>query len=155
MKVSLLLVVCLIAVSGSKGPLSVRAEADIDALAAVDDDAPVAVDLGYLNEPEPEVDEKDVFVLSEKNFKDIVLTSPYALVRALDISGMVFLCAFSLCEMLPVSATSQMLRRLSSTHHGVVTVRCFQSSPSPTPTHTLTPTHTCTPEFIETQPGSC
>lgn len=78
-RLSLLLVVCLFVVSATKVPLCSRAEADADAAEIGDVDP--EIDLDVLEEPAEEVDEKDVVVLTEKNFNDTVLKAPFALVR--------------------------------------------------------------------------
>ena len=95
-KLSLLLVVCLIAVSGSLGPLFARAEQDLDAPTTIDIGADFEADV-IPDEPIAEVDEKDVVVLTEKNFNATVLAAPYALVRYQNLHGRERGTHFCLC----------------------------------------------------------
>jgi len=88
-RLSLLLVVSLMAVAAMRAPLTARAQDDSET-----EDAEMEIDLDAPEVLDEEMDEKDVVVLTEENFNDVVLTARFALVRLITVIAAVILhCA--------------------------------------------------------------
>lgn len=135
-RLSLLLVVCLLAVAATRAPLSARAQEDDDD----SEEAELDIDLDAPDESDEEMDEKDVVVLTKENFKDVVLTARFALVRLSTRASRLpsyFVHGISSCFRRPGDhhlRDVHVPRRWSSTLHGASIARCDDA-----PTHRISP----------------